>query len=74
MGIDVKNVERVTDNLRRFATHALWISIIGAIGAAIVNTPYAPTENLDRRAPRVDDCCVCLVDYAGPAGTGVGAP
>ena len=57
MGIDVKNVERVTDNLRRFTTHAIWIGIIGAIVAAIVNTPYAPAENLDRREPTFDQRC-----------------
>ena len=71
MGIDVKNVERVTDNLRRFATHALWISIIGAIGAAIVNTPYAPTENLDRREPRFDQRCEILDNSAVLALTGL---
>jgi hypothetical protein len=64
MGIDVKNVEGIAGNLRRFVTHAIWISIIGITVATIVNTPYAPAENLDRMEPTFDPRCEVLDNSA----------
>lgn len=57
MAIDVKSVGQGNNNVSRFATHALWISVAGATIATIVNTRYAATENLYRMESKFDPQC-----------------